>query len=185
MRLSLRRSARPVVATAAAALAVTGTAVVLALPASATPAKAPVKASAKAPVTCTGADVKVTAQIRAHRHLLLTATNTGTRECSLYGFPGLRFDQDQAAVPEIAASVPQAVIELKHGQHAYADVHTSTAGGSHGRTAHTLAVYFFGRSLSGSVGTAARTVLPKTGVHIDDTAETTYWEATKALALKW
>ncbi|WP_371671724.1 DUF4232 domain-containing protein [Streptomyces sp. NBC_00289] len=48
-----------------------------------------------ATATCRAADISITTTLYAHdqaRHLLLTATNTGNKECALYRYPVVRFD---------------------------------------------------------------------------------------------
>jgi hypothetical protein len=153
-----------------------------------TPApKAP--ASSGKPVTCEGSNTKTIAAplTRPVNHMLLTVTNTGGRTCYLYGYPAVRFTGAQAVPPVIDASQPQAVVTLQPGESGYASVNLSATDGSgtNGRTVKSLAVYFYGRSMSGSVGAAAHPALPAKGVYIDDSLKVSYWQQSMDDALGW
>ncbi|MFJ8140587.1 DUF4232 domain-containing protein [Streptomyces sp. NPDC096013] len=130
-------------------------------------------------VPCSSANTKVTAQLvtRPINHMLLTVTNTGTKTCDLYYYPALNFDDAQSVPPVMKESQPQAVTTLTPGQSGYAGA--ALAGGdngtgTHGRTAKSLAVYFFDRN-NNSISPAATPTLPTNGVHVDDTLRVTYW----------
>ncbi|CAM5685471.1 hypothetical protein SALBM135S_03022 [Streptomyces alboniger] len=146
-------------------------------------------AAAKQPVTCTAArtKVKVTPVSRPLNHLLVTATNTGTKPCYAYNAPYLRFDDAQSAAGVNHDSAPQSVVTLAPGESAYAGVTTSAADGSgtHGYTAHRLGLFFSGRAMNGSVGAEAVAELPAAGVYVDSTVTTTYWQSTREAALQW
>jgi hypothetical protein len=138
--------------------------------------------------SCTAGSVKL-AVVKVERpinHMLLTATNTGSKTCDAYNAPFLRFDQDQAATQVIRESVPQAVVSLSPGQTAYASILMSSGDGSgtHGRTAKQLGVFFAARDGEGSVGDGTTLGLPA-GSHIDDSAAVSYWQSTMDLALTW
>lgn len=152
-----------------------------------TSSKAP--ASAHKPVTCEGSNTKTVAAPlkRPVNHMLLTVTNTGGATCYLYNYPALQFTDAQAVPPAIDDSHPQAVVTLDPGESGYASVTLSAADGSgtYGYTAKTLAVHFYGRSGSGSVGTAAHPPLPAKGLYIDSTLTTTYWQQSMDDALNW
>lgn len=152
-----------------------------------TSSKAP--ASAHKPVTCEGSNTKTVAAPlkRPVNHMLLTVTNTGSATCYLYNYPALQFTDAQAVPPAIDDSHPQAVVTLDPGESGYASVTLSAADGSgtYGYTAKTLAVHFYGRSGSGSVGTAAHPPLPAKGLYIDSTLTTTYWQQSMDDALNW
>lgn len=140
------------------------------------------------PSSCTAGSVKL-AVVKVERplnHMLLTATNTGSRTCDAYNAPFLRFDQDQSATQVMRDSVPQAVVSLSPGQTAYASILMSSGDGSgaHGRTAEQLGVFFSARSGEGSVGDGATLSLPA-GSYIDDSAAVSYWQSTMDLALAW
>ncbi|MEV0481540.1 DUF4232 domain-containing protein [Streptomyces sp. NPDC050508] len=129
-------------------------------------------------VTCTGVNTKVTAQTvsRPLNHLLLTAKNTGSKTCYLYGYPALNFQDAQSVPPVYKDSQPQAVTTLRPGQSGYAGVLLSAADGSGtgGYTAKTLSVIFQNRALD-FVGSGVKVALPSKGVYIDSSLTTTYW----------
>ncbi|MGQ4437206.1 MULTISPECIES: DUF4232 domain-containing protein [unclassified Streptomyces] len=140
-------------------------------------------------VPCSGANTKVTAQSvsRPINHMLLTVTNTGTKTCDLYYYPALNFDDAQSVPPVMKESQPQAVTTLTPGQSGYAGV--ALAGGdngtgTNGRTAKSLAVYFFDRN-NNSISPAATPSLPTKGVHIDDSLRVTYWLSSAQDALTY
>ncbi|KIF76059.1 hypothetical protein QR77_23540 [Streptomyces sp. 150FB] len=144
--------------------------------------------SSSATSSCGAGSVKL-AVVKVERpinHMLLTATNTGSKTCDAYNAPFLRFDQDQAATQVIRESVPQAVVSLSPGQTAYASILMSSGDGSgtHGRTAKQLGVFFAARDGEGSVGDGTTLSLPA-GSHIDDSAAVSYWQSTMDLALTW
>ncbi|MFD4719293.1 DUF4232 domain-containing protein [Streptomyces sp. NPDC058423] len=140
------------------------------------------------PTTCTGdtAKVVVSKVSRPVNHLLLTVTNTGSRDCAAYHAPLLRFDDEQSATRVIDDSKPQAVVTLAPGQAAYASITLSAAdgSGSNGRTAKRLTVRFAPRDGSGSTGAPAELTLPA-GTHKDDNAAVTYWQSDMADALTY
>ncbi|MGW1745172.1 DUF4232 domain-containing protein [Streptomyces sp. NPDC002092] len=141
------------------------------------------------PVTCEGSNTRTVAAplTRPVNHMLLTVTNTGSRTCYLYGYPAVQFTDAQAVPPVIEASKPQAVVTLRPGESGYASVALSATDGSgtDGRTVKSLAVHFFGRSMSGSVGTAAHPALPAKGVYIDDSLKVGYWQQSMDDAVDW
>ncbi|WP_326766213.1 DUF4232 domain-containing protein [Streptomyces sp. NBC_01591] len=135
--------------------------------------------SSKSPVTCTGENTKVTVTkvSRPINHLLLTATNTGSRPCYAYHAPALRFDDAQAAFPVLRDSIPQAVVTLAPGQSAYASIGLS--GEPDGQDLHKgthLGVYFTGKSNQGSTGAPAELTLPA-GTFWGDNGFVTYWQS--------
>ncbi|MGW3100721.1 DUF4232 domain-containing protein [Streptomyces sp. NPDC001100] len=129
-------------------------------------------------VTCTAANTKITAQTVARPldHLLLTAKNTGSKTCYLYGYPALNFQDAQSVPPVDKDSQPQAVTTLRPGQSGYAGVNLSSAdgSGSGGYTAKTLSVILQNRALD-FVGSGVKVPLPAKGVWIDSSLNTTYW----------
>ncbi|MFC9277997.1 DUF4232 domain-containing protein [Streptomyces collinus] len=141
------------------------------------------------PVTCEGSTTGTVAAplSRPLGHLLLTVTNTGSRTCHLYGYPAVRFGEAQAVPPAVEDSRPQAVVTLGPGESGYASVNLSAADGSGtgGRTAHSLTVYFHGRSGDESVGTGAHPGLPAKGVHVDDSLRVSYWQRSMDDAVRW
>ncbi|WP_427920176.1 DUF4232 domain-containing protein [Streptomyces sp. cg40] len=135
---------------------------------------------------CTTAHMKVTVSpvTRPVNHLLLKATNTGTKPCYAYGAPYLRAGADaQAAVGWDEDSVPQSVVTVKPGRSAYAGITTSTPDGVGGYKAKTLGVFFANRALDGSVGPEKTLKLPHHGVYFNSAATVTYWQSSIENAL--
>ncbi|MER6122769.1 DUF4232 domain-containing protein [Streptomyces sp. NPDC001795] len=118
---------------------------------------------------------------RPLNHLLLTVTNTGSKNCNLIGYPAVRFGEAQSVPPAFEDSKPQAVVTLAPGESGYASVLLSAAdgSGSHGYTAKSLAVYF------NDGASAAHPSLPAKGVYVDDSIRVSYWQSTMADALAW
>ncbi|WP_338120025.1 DUF4232 domain-containing protein [Streptomyces sporangiiformans] len=118
---------------------------------------------------------------RPLNHLLLTVTNTGSKNCDLTGYPAVRFDEAQSVPPAFEDSKPQAVVTLAPGESGYASVLLAAADGSGagGFTAKSLTVHF------GKGASAARPSLPAKGVYVDDSIGVSYWQSTMADALTW
>ncbi|MFE9169118.1 DUF4232 domain-containing protein [Streptomyces kebangsaanensis] len=118
---------------------------------------------------------------RPLNHLLLTVTNTGSKNCHLIGYPAARFGEAQSVPRAFEDSKPQAVVTLAPGESGYASVLLSAAdgSGSNGHTAKSLAVFF------NDGASAARPSLPAKGVYVDDSAGVSYWQSTMADALAW
>ncbi|MGJ3560305.1 DUF4232 domain-containing protein [Streptomyces sp. INA 01156] len=91
--------------------------------------------------------------LRPLNHLLLTVTNTGSKNCDLIGYPAVRFGEAQSVPPAFEDSKPQAVVTLAPGESGYAGVLLSAAdgSGSHGYTTKSLQVFF-----NDGAGTARR-----------------------------
>jgi hypothetical protein len=123
-----------------------------------------------------------TAVSRPLNHLLLSVTNTGSKNCDLVYYPAVQFQDAQSVPPVIKDSQPQAVVTLAPGESGYASVLLSAAdgSGSNGYTAKSLAVYF-----NTDATAAAHPSLPSKGVYIDDSIKVTYWQADMADALNW
>ncbi|MFJ7088118.1 DUF4232 domain-containing protein [Streptomyces griseus] len=88
------------------------------------PETAPNAEAAASIPTCTpkNSTVKVSKVSRPINHLLLTVTNTGSKDCAAYHAPFLRFDDAQAVYPILDDSKPQAVVVLSPGEKAYAGI---------------------------------------------------------------
>ncbi|MFJ8694741.1 DUF4232 domain-containing protein [Streptomyces roseolilacinus] len=139
--------------------------------------------------TCTGDNTRVTAvqPPRPINHLLITATNTGSRTCLAYAAPLLRFDDEQSTPRIIEDSKPQAVVTLAPGESAYASVVLSGERApeeANGRVTERLAVLFASRDASGSVGSPAVVKLPADTYKTDDAA-VSYWQTTMEDALTY
>ncbi|MCZ9346040.1 DUF4232 domain-containing protein [Streptomyces sp. TRM76130] len=139
-------------------------------------------ADASIPGDCSADDVRITAAEVSSpiNHLLLTATNTGSRVCALPPYPVARFGEAQSVPPVMKSSQPQSLTMLEPGGSGYAGVLLSAADGSAagGRTETTLTIPFD----DGSIATVA---LPAAGVHIDDSLSLTYWLTDRATALTY
>ncbi|WRZ91413.1 DUF4232 domain-containing protein [Streptomyces sp. NBC_01007] len=124
-------------------------------------------------VACDGSTTKTTATVvsRPLNHLLLTVTNTGTKNCDLTGYPIARFGEAQSVPPVAEQTHPQAVVTLAPGESGYAGVLLSAADGSggNGYTAKTLEIGF-------DKGRGATPALPAKGVYVDDKLTVTYWQ---------
>lgn len=136
--------------------------------------------------TCTGGNTKVTVTnvTRPINHLLVTATNTGSKNCDAYYAPLLGFDDAQSVTQINEDSQPQAVVTLSPGQSAYASIALGGGDGSPTTAAYKLSVSFSGRDNQGSVGSVANLTLPK-GTKTNNDTSVSYWQATMADALTW
>ncbi|MFE4701919.1 DUF4232 domain-containing protein [Streptomyces sp. NPDC056738] len=134
-------------------------------------------------VACNSSNTRMsaTAVSRPLNHILLTVTNTGSRNCDLTGYPIARFGEAQSVPPVAEETHPQAVVTLTPGESGYAGVLLSAADGSggNGYTARTLEVGFTGR------GGTARPALPAKGVFVDDKLTVTYWQQDLDTALSY
>ncbi|MFJ3672089.1 DUF4232 domain-containing protein [Streptomyces sp. NPDC090106] len=135
---------------------------------------------------CTDTEVTAQAVSRPINHLLLTVTNTGSRTCSVYGYPALRFTGAQSVPPVIEDSQPQAVLTLAPGEKGYAGVGLSAADGSGtgGYRAKTLSLSYQDRNLE-FTDEGAEVPLPAKGVYVDSSLSVTYWQYDAQTALTW
>jgi hypothetical protein len=134
------------------------------------------------PVKCSSSSVRFTASKvnRPVNHLLLTATNRGTKSCVLPAYPMAKFGAAQSVPPVVEASQPQSTVVLSPGASGYAGVLLSSADGSgnNGYTAKTLSIPFD----DDTIGT---TTLPSGGVFVDDSLKVTYWQGAMSDALEY
>ncbi|MFJ7237506.1 DUF4232 domain-containing protein [Streptomyces olivaceus] len=134
------------------------------------------------PGKCSASDVRITAKDapRPINHLLLTATNTGSKTCTLPQYPAARFGEAQSVPPVAESSKPQSLTTLAAGESGYAGVRLSSGDGSAegGREVSTLTVPF-------EDGSIARAELPSGGVHVDNDLTVTYWQTSAANALEY
>ncbi|MFD3582667.1 DUF4232 domain-containing protein [Streptomyces sp. NPDC058683] len=182
MRIATRFASRAAASSmvVAAALALVG------FQATAQTASAATK-KASAVVTCTTANTKltVTEVSRPINHLLLKATNTGTKPCYAYIAPYLRAGADaQAPLSWAEETTPQAVVTLEHGQSAYAGITTSTPEGEGGAKEKTLGVFFADRK-GNAINKEKTLKLPNGGVFFNSAATVTYWQTNAQDALSW
>ncbi|MBZ6108055.1 MULTISPECIES: DUF4232 domain-containing protein [Streptomyces] len=134
------------------------------------------------PGKCSASDVRITAKNapRPINHLLLTATNTGSKTCTLPQYPAARFGEAQSVPPVAESSKPQALTTLASGESGYAGVRLSSGDGSAegGHEVSTLTIPF-------EDGSIARAELPSGGVHVDNDLTVTYWQTSAANALEY
>ncbi|MEV5685325.1 DUF4232 domain-containing protein [Streptomyces sp. NPDC052164] len=151
--------------------------------------KTPAKSSSSARTVCKASNTKLTLTpvSRPVNHMLLTVTNTGSKNCDAYYYPALRFGEAQSVPPVYEDSKPQAVVTLAPGESGYAGVMTSSADGSGtgGYSTKDLSVGFAGKGgISDSAGPAAVVPLSKS-VYVDSTLKVTYWQREMSDALSW
>ncbi|MEV4424769.1 DUF4232 domain-containing protein [Streptomyces sp. R-07] len=137
------------------------------------------KSSAEAPA-CAFGDIKVTAAKADEvptEHIVLTATNTSTRSCTLLEYPLIAFGPIQTAkdIPAVAKSKPATPIVLKAGEPAYANVRVAL-GGAH---EDNKVVKEFNVNLFAPEGPAEGSIVvkaPAGGLAVDEAAaKTGYW----------
>ncbi|MEV7564895.1 DUF4232 domain-containing protein [Streptomyces tanashiensis] len=137
------------------------------------------KSSAKAPA-CAYGDIKVTAAKADEvptEHIVLTATNTSGRSCTLLEYPLVAFGPIQTAkdVPAVAKSKPATLVVLKAGEPAYANVRVAL-GGVH---ENNKVVKEFNVNLFAPQGPAEGSIVvkaPAGGLAVDEAAaKTGYW----------
>ncbi|MFF8374667.1 DUF4232 domain-containing protein [Streptomyces sp. NPDC015661] len=137
------------------------------------------QSSTKAPA-CAYGDIKVTAAKADEvptEHIVLTATNTSGRSCTLIEYPLIAFGPIQTAkdVPAVAKSKPGTPIVLKAGEPAYANVRIAL-GGVH---EDNKVVNEFNVNLFAAEGPAEGSIVvkaPAGGLAVDESAaKTGYW----------
>ncbi|MER5988467.1 DUF4232 domain-containing protein [Streptomyces sp. NPDC001787] len=150
-------------------------------------AKTPTSNSRSTDTSCNASNTKLTLTpvSRPINYMLLTVTNTGSKNCDAYYYPALRFGEAQSVPPAFEDSKPQAVVTIAPGESAYAGVLTSSADGSGtgGYSTKDLSVSFAGKG-GISDGTGAPAVVPLSkSVYVDSTLRVTYWQRDMADAL--
>ncbi|MGW2598249.1 DUF4232 domain-containing protein [Streptomyces klenkii] len=134
---------------------------------------------------CAPSDMKVEARSQAGK-LLLVATNTARQPCTAYGFPYVRFDQDQATTGVGEETKPKEPTKVAPGKSAYAAITPTAADGSGGpgRDAKKISVTFQSPTGDPMQRTPATPALPNNTLHVDDQARATYWLPSEGAALK-
>ncbi|MEU9596326.1 DUF4232 domain-containing protein [Streptomyces sp. NPDC048109] len=134
------------------------------------------------PGACSAADVRITAANapRPINHLLLTATNTGSKTCTLPPYPAARFGEAQAVPPVAESSKPQSLTTLAPGESGYAGVRLSSGDGSGENGYETTAL-----TIPFEDGSIARVKLPSGGVYVDTALTVTYWQTSASNALEY
>ncbi|MFI1759369.1 DUF4232 domain-containing protein [Streptomyces sp. NPDC020571] len=134
------------------------------------------------PGECSASDVQITAANapRPINHLLLTATNTGSKTCALPQYPAARFGEAQSVPPVAESSKPQSLTTLAPGESGYAGVRLSSGDGSgeNGYETTTLTIPF-------EDGSIATVKLPSGGVYVDTALTVTYWQTDASNALEY
>ncbi|MEU9639438.1 DUF4232 domain-containing protein [Streptomyces tendae] len=134
------------------------------------------------PGECSASDVRITAANapRPINHLLLTATNTGSKTCALPQYPAARFGEAQSVPPVAESSKPQSLTTLAPGESGYAGVRLSSGDGSgeNGYETNTLTIPF-------EDGSIATVKLPAGGVYVDTALTVTYWQTDASNALEY
>ncbi|MFF0678658.1 DUF4232 domain-containing protein [Streptomyces tendae] len=134
------------------------------------------------PGECSASDVRITAANapRPINHLLLTATNTGSKTCALPQYPAARFGEAQSVPPVAESSKPQSLTTLAPGESGYAGVRLSSGDGSgeNGYETNTLTIPF-------EDGSIATVKLPADGVYVDTALTVTYWQTDASNALEY
>ncbi|WP_328561967.1 DUF4232 domain-containing protein [Streptomyces coelicoflavus] len=134
------------------------------------------------PDECSASDVRITAANapRPINHLLLTATNTGSKTCALPPYPAARFGEAQSVPPVAESSKPQSLTTLAPGKSGYAGVRLSSGDGSgeNGYDTNTLTIPF-------EDGSIATVKLPSGGVYVDTALTVTYWQTDASNALEY
>jgi hypothetical protein len=128
----------------------------------------------------------VSGLVRPINHVLLTVTNTGSTACSVYYYPGLRFNPDQQAIIQaVEDSKPQAVVTIDPGQSAYASIGTSAGDSSAGKVEPQVEVFLESRDQSGSLPGSLTLPLPAGTVVDGNSAFVTYWQYDMQSAIAW
>ena len=150
------------------------------------------KTSGDSADTCTNDNIKTTVSSVAEpvNHLLITATNIGSKACYAYSAPTLSFDLSKDLTIEVLDdSTPQAVVWIKPGESAYAGVTTSSAGkpaSDSSYTATKMSIWFVARDGDENAGPGKTIPLPGKGVFIDEAvAKVTFWQQQLDSALLW
>ncbi|MGP4048440.1 DUF4232 domain-containing protein [Streptomyces sp. 2A115] len=125
---------------------------------------------------------------RPINHVLITATNTGSKACRIYSYPALRLSENsQAEAARVGQSQPQAVVTLDRGATAYAGLITASVDRNSQTKVTTSSI---GLSLYGPDGgpsEAGRDIaVPGGSLYVEeDNAQVTYWQDNASDALAW
>ncbi|MEU7661121.1 DUF4232 domain-containing protein [Streptomyces lincolnensis] len=121
-------------------------------------------------------------------HVLITATNTGTKACHLYSYPALRISENsQAVTARIGESQPQTVVTLDRGATGYAGLITASADRNSETkvTTPAIGVSLFGPD-EGPTGSGVDVPVPGGSLYVEeDNAQVTYWQDNPNDALAW
>ncbi|MGW1027454.1 DUF4232 domain-containing protein [Streptomyces sp. NPDC002577] len=143
-----------------------------------------------APSDCTTDNLKFTAEnvSRPINHMLITATNTTSEPCYIYGFPSVTFS-DQGPIGTAEETKPKYVVTVPPKESVYAGVTLSTGTGSgkaSGHDASSIGLTLHAAEGSGTTGSAVTVAAPGGSVYVEEgTAEVTYWQESADDALNW
>lgn len=136
------------------------------------------------PDTCdaTNTTVRVSEISRPINHLMIEITNISIALCAAYSYPRLRFD-DQAAIPAIEESRPQAVVEIAPGASAFAVIVKSAANNPDVVPVSQLLVAYSERN--GDVTADAVGLSLPVDTRIGPAVAVSYWQRHLDQALVW
>lgn len=120
------------------------------------------------------------------RHILLTATNTGTKACNVYRFPHVQLGGGRTLVPELKDSAdPTApAVTLAPGKQAYAAM--VLTGPMDEAPAKSLYVRLQDRKAGSNAGESIEVALPGVDtLYYNDFARVTHWMTASGLALRF
>ncbi|MGW7003861.1 DUF4232 domain-containing protein [Streptomyces sp. NPDC054933] len=110
---------------------------------------------------------------------LLTLTNTGSRQCAVYGAPIVSDPAAGRNLPVNKNTVPQSVVELAPGHTAYAAIALSTNASHRAKTLNVTLTTKDGGGTDGHVTVASP---GSAGLGLDDQSQVTYWQTSQELA---
>jgi hypothetical protein len=123
-------------------------------------------------------------------HVLITATNTSSKACRIYGYPALALSENaQAETARIGESKPQAVVTLDRGATAYAGLITATLdrNSENKVTTSSIGVALHGPDEADPTTEEGMGVpVPGGSLYVEqDNAQVTYWQDDPNDALAW
>jgi hypothetical protein len=142
------------------------------------------------PVACTTRSLKFAVkEVKSPiNHVLVTATNIGSKACSIYSYPALRLsDIQQSVTARIGQSKPQAVVTLDSGATAYAGLITASVDRNSQTkvTTSSIGLSLFGPD-EGPTESGADLPVPGGSLYVElDNALVTYWQDNANDALAW
>ncbi|WP_189327521.1 DUF4232 domain-containing protein [Streptomyces flaveus] len=142
------------------------------------------------PLDCTTGSLKFAVkEVKSPiNHVLITATNTGSKACSIYSYPALRLsDVQQSVTARIGQSKPQAVVTLDRGATAYAGLITASVDRNSQTkvTTSSIGLSLFGPD-EGPTESGADLPVPGGSLYVElDNALVTYWQDNANDALAW
>ncbi|MCY0926799.1 DUF4232 domain-containing protein [Streptomyces sp. H27-H1] len=120
------------------------------------------------------------------RHILLTATNTGTRACNVYRFPHVQLGGARTLVPELEDSADPAApaVALAPGKQAYAAM--VLTGPMDEAPAKSMYVRLQDRKAGSNAGESIEVALPGVDtLYYNDFARVTHWMTASGPALRF